>query len=421
MLDLIAKQPHIIGWIAGRDKLTPLHSEWIKYIWTSGKSVSLMAHRGSYKSTAIVVIGAVWYMLFNPDIRIAVVRKTYADAVDATATIAKIMEMPEIRELFRFAHGEYPEFTRRREGTISFNFKKTVTPEGSVTAYGLNSPLTGRHFDFILCDDISTLKDRLYRAEREYTMNIWRELSTNIIDRGHACCYIGTPWSPQGVESIIPPPKKYSIHDCNLISLQELEQIRATTTPSLFAANYELEFRADDDALFKDPIYSKWQAEEIETVRAQIDAAYGMGDTCALTISARRKNTGIIQMAGFTSKLSIAEWMPKVAELCRLYKVRKVYVEKQSDRGWTASMLKKEKLNVCEYSEDTKKQHKISTFLYEIWPSIEWAPESDDEYMEQIVDWTAEAKTLDDAPDSAASLCRACFSKRGMHSERWRL
>jgi hypothetical protein len=420
MLEKIADQPHIIGWIAGRTKLTPLHSDWIKYIWTSGKSVSLMAHRGSYKSTAIVMIGAVWYMLFNPDVRIAVVRKTYADAVDATATIAKIMEMPEIRELFRFAHGTYPEFTKRREGAISFNFKKTVTPEGSVTAYGLNSPLTGRHFDFILCDDISTLKDRLYRAEREYTANIWRELATNIIDRGKSCCYIGTPWAKEGVEAIIPPPKKYSVHDCNLISPQELEQIRSTTTPALYSANYELKFVSDEDALFSDPQTDNWKTTDIEIVRAHVDSAYGGGDFNALTIAARRKD-GTIQVVGFTYKGAISECIDEIADVCKRYKVRKVFVEKQSDRGWTAKMLRDRSLIVQEYDENLKKEHKIATYVYEVWQRLVWAPETDDEYLIQITDWTADSKNHDDAIDSLASLCRQCFSTKGARAERWRL
>jgi len=420
-LEMIRDNPHALGWIADKKKLTPLHSEWIRYIWTSGKSVALMAHRGSYKSVAISQIGTIWFLLFNPDARIAIVRKTYADAVDTVSTIGKIMEMTEMRELFKFAHGSYPEFTKKREGGITFDFKKTVTPEGSVTAYGLNSPFTGRHFDFILCDDISTVRDRLYKSERDYTRSMWMELSANIIDRGKPCCYVGTPWVKTGVEEIIPDPRKYSIHDCNLISPQELEHIRSVTTPSLFAANYELKFVADDDAIFSNPEYSPWQTTNIEAVKAQIDSAYGLGDTCCLTIAARRRDTGLIQMIGFSSKQSISEWMPQVVDLCRRYKVKKIYVERQSDRGWTHSMLKKEGLNAIEYNEDTKKQHKISTYLFEVWPQIVWSPDSDDDYMVQVTDWTAESRGLDDGPDSAASLCRACYSKKGMHSERWKL
>jgi hypothetical protein len=379
-----------------------------------------MAHRGSYKSSAVVLVGALWYLLLNPDNRIAIVRKTYADAADAVAAIGKMFQIPEIRELFKFAHGQYPEFTKNKEGVVSMNFKETITPEGSLNAFGIASPFTGRHFDFILCDDISTLKDRLSKAEREFTKNIWMELSTNIIDRGKSCCYVGTPWHRDGVESIIPEPRKYSIHDCNLITPEQLDQIRSTTTPSLFAANYELLFVADDDALFKDPVMGEWQTKDIESVRGQIDAAYGGSDACALTFGARRKD-GVIQMIGFTFRGAIAEWIDRIAELCRLYKVKKLYVEKQSDRGWTASMLRNKHIVVNEYDENMQKQHKIATFLYEVWPRVVWANETEDDYLEQIVDWTGESKDNDDCPDSAASLVRACFSLKGSRMGRWSL
>lgn len=418
-IEQIRQYPHILGHIAGRDKLTELHSEWIKYVWTSGKSVSLNAHRGSFKSTALIHIGVPWYLLFNPDARICIVRKTYADAADAVATIAKVMEQPEIRELFYFCHGEYPNFRVKREGKIDFTFKRTKTPEGSVTGFGLNSPLVGRHFDFILCDDISTLKDRLSKAEREYTKQIWRELVTNIIDRGKPCCYSGTPWHKDGVESIIPTPKQYTISDCNLISSQELETIRANTTPALFAANYELKFAADDDALFKDPVWDKWQGGDIGTVYAQLDSAYGGEDFCALTIGARRK-TGELQLIGFSYHGNIKDWLPHVDKYLRAYRVRKTAVEQNADKGWTSSMLKQLGHSVLEYSESTKKQHKIGTYLYEVWPTARWDKNTDDDYMSQIVDWTAETKEHDDAPDSASSLVRAFFSKKAANSERWK-
>jgi hypothetical protein len=418
-LRLIKQYPHIIGLIAGRDKLTKLHSEWIKYIWTSGASVALMAHRGSYKSTAIVVIGAVWYLLFNPEARIAIVRKTHTDACEALNTIAKVMQQKEIRELFYFAHGEYPEFTKKRTESLDFSFKKSKTPEGALTAFGLNSQFTGHHFDFILCDDISTLKDRLSKAEREFTKMIWMELVTNVIDRGSSCCYVGTPWAPSGVETIIPKPRMYTIHDCGLITPAELEDIRSKTTAALFAANYELKFIADDDAPFHNPNWDDWLTKGTESVRAHVDSAYGGGDFNALTIMARRHD-GKIQGIGFAFPGSIADRVGAIVDKCRLYKVRKVFVEKQSDRGWTASMLRQEGMTVQEYDENMKKEHKIATYLGECWSKIVWDKYTDDEYMSQIVDWTYESKVHDDAGDSASSLCRACFSKKGSNTERWK-
>ena len=56
-LKLVIDQPHYLGWLMGKDKLTPLHSEWIKYCWDSNEPRALQAFRGGYKSTAIDTIG----------------------------------------------------------------------------------------------------------------------------------------------------------------------------------------------------------------------------------------------------------------------------------------------------------------------------------------------------------------------------
>lgn len=419
-LHLIRDNPHILGWIAGMKDLTPLHSEWIKYIWTSPKSRALMAHRYSFKSSAIVYIGSVWYLLFNPEDRIAIVRKTHNDACEGVGAITKIMQQPEIRELFRFAHGEYPEFTKKRIDAIDFTFKRSKTPEGSISGFGLNSQFTGKHFDFILCDDISTLDDRLSKAEREFTMAIWRELSTNIIGPGKLCCYVGTPWTAEGVESIIPTPKKYSIKECNILSPEQIEEKRAGTTPALFSVNYLLEYMSSEEQIFKDPQWEDWQYTGIETTYAHVDAAYGGKDYNALTICARRKD-GKLQSVGFLYPGSIADRIEDIKEKCKLYKVKKIYVENQSDKGWTLSMLRHAGLNAHGYDENMKKEHKIATFGLELWGTTVWDSATDGMYLSQITDWTEElGKGHDDAPDSFSSLVRMKYSKKGASGERWR-
>ena len=422
-LTAIRDTPHVLGWIAGRDKLTPIHGEWIKYIWDTSQSRGLQAHRGSYKSTAIGVVGAVRWLLFHPDDRIAIIRKTFTDASEVVGTIGKIMEMQEIRELFRFAHGEYPEFRSYRKEKLEFSFKKTNTPEGSIEPKGLDAGLTGKHYDRILMDDITTLQDRISRAEREKSKEILREISTNIIDPGKPVSLIGTPWHKEDVwsswEEARYPIKKYSINNCNILTPAEIEMKRRTTTPSLFAANYELLHVSSEDALFKDPSWDDWHSSGIEAPRAQIDAAFGGDDACALTLMARR-NDGTVQAIGFFYRGNIKDWLNVVESTLKQYKCRKIYVEQNADKGWTGSMLKQRGFTVNEYQENTQKQYKIATFLYEVWPKIVWDRDTDGEYMSQIQDWTPLSKDQDDAPDSASSLCRACYSKKGSHSERWR-
>lgn len=418
---LIRQYPHLLGHIAGKTKLRPIHSAFIKYIWESTSPVAMMCHRGSFKSSSVSEIGTVWYLLFHPDARIFIVRKTYTDAAQTLETIAKIFDLPEIREIFYFAHGEYPEFTTRKEGALSFSFKKTITVQPSITGYGIKSQIIGQHADRILCDDISTRKDRLFRAEREETKSVWRELSTNVVDRDGNIMYIGTPWAPDGVESILPQPVlKFTIEDVGLIDPVTLEKIRGSTIPSEFAANYLLEFISSEDAPYSDlqDKHSNWQYTEIETVRAILDAAYGGEDTCALTIMAKRFN-GEIQVVGFCYQGSIADWIDTVASLCKKYKVRKIAVEHQGDKGWTASMLSARGLCVEEFQETMQKDNKIATYISEVWKQLTFDNDSDLEYLAQIQDWMPGVRGKDDAPDSLACCIRKWFSHTNQHSGRW--
>lgn len=418
-LAAIKENPHIISWILGKDNHSQVHSEWIRFIWGTGKSVSLNAHRGSYKSTAIALIGSIWYMLFHPEVRICLVRKTYEDAAKGVNAIAQMMESPEIRELFRFAHGEYPEFRMRREGRIDFTFRKSKTPEGSVTGLGLNGNFVGKHFDFILADDISTIKDKLSRAEREFTKVMWRELITNIVDPGKPCCYIGTPWHPDGVESLI-TPRKYSINDVSILTPEQIAEKKANCTPSEWAANYLLEFAPAENAPFREPLWGDWLTRDIESPVAHLDAAYGGADACALTIMARRASQEI-QAVGFLFPGSIKDWAPTVWEKMKLYRAKKLYCEKQSDRGYTAMLMKAQGASVHEYDENMNKQHKIQTYGSEIWDRLIWSKDTDDRYMTQITDWTYDSKDHDDAPDSMSCLSKLRYSKLGAKSERWKI
>lgn len=422
-LEVIRDRPEVLGWIIGYDKLTYLHGEWIKWIWDTKQSRGLQAHRGSYKSTAIDVVGSIRWLLFNPDERIAIIRKTFTDAAEQVGAIAKAMEMPEVRELFRFAHGEYPEFRVYRKEKLEFSFKRTNTPEGNIEPKGLDAGLTGKHYDRIIMDDITVLKDRLSRAEREKTKEIYREIATNIIDPGKPVSLIGTPWHKEDVWSSWHdakyPMKKFSIFDCNILTAEELEAKRRTTTPSLFAANYELVHISSEEALFADPQWGDWETNGIEAPRAHLDAAYGGEDACALTIMARRAD-GFIQAVGYLYRGNVRDWFPTITSLLKQYKCRKIYTEENADKGWTTKELKGIGFSTLGYQENTQKQYKIATYLYEVWPKILWDSDTHDEYLSQIQDWTPMSKDNDDAPDSAASLCRQCYSKKGARSERWK-
>lgn len=411
-LELLWRQPHLIGHLAGKDKLTPLHSEWIRYMWENPSHAAMQSHRGSYKTTCMSAGGAIRHMAWHPDERGAIIRKTFTDAADTLKMISDIMERPEIQALFYATTGIWPKATVKRAEKLTYNFKRTSTPEGSINAHGLDASLTGKHYDWIWCDDFVTLKDRISKAERNRTKEVIREIITNIIDPGKPVMFTGTPWHRDDAWNIIlfdneKQPliqcPKYPVSVTGLRTEEELIKIRKFTTPFLYAANYDLDLVVDEGKLFQDPVYGDWDSACFD-VQAQLDAAFDGDHMCALTIMGRFAD-GKKQGIGWVYPGNVKDWAPKIASYCKQYKVKILHNETNPDKGYTASLLRSLGVNVKEYVESQNKNIKISTILYEAWPDLIWSNDTDPEFMNMILDWS-EGQEPDDAPDSASSLLR---------------
>ena len=238
LVEKVRDYPHLLGHMVGKTKLKELHSDWCKMVWDSpgGKHFSLMAHRGAYKTTAVTEVGIVYYLLFHPADRIALIRETWTEAASTLETIKAYMRNPAIQSLFAYLHGKTPTELRSPFGSVTYDFKRTITKEGSIDAYGINQVPTGRHYDRILCDDIITIKDRLSRAHREMVKQGVLEIMTNIIDPGKNCLFVGTPWHYDDAWAmkndagrlVIPDAIKYRPQDTKILSPQELEEKRST-------------------------------------------------------------------------------------------------------------------------------------------------------------------------------------------------
>lgn len=410
---LIYKYPHLLGHLMGKDKLTPMHSDWIHYIWTPESGTkTLQGHRGSFKSTALIDVGIPWWLAFHPSDRIALVRKTYTSAADELRTIANLMLQENVKEFFSLIWGVKDwGFTIQRSGKLELSVKESKTKESSIEALGLDSSIVSKHYDFVILDDVSDIKDRQSAAERDKTKLIVSEIRSNIIDRGKPVRLFGTPWHRNDVFEDLPTPVKYPIGVTGLISDEEKAIIMASTPPTQYAINYELTFQNDADNLFSDPHYDAWDFGYKSEVVAHIDAAYGGKDHCALTIMKPVANNRI-HAVGFMEKCHIKDWIPFVLEKLKQYRAKKLFMENNTDRGFSLEAITTHPEAVeygiwpKPYAESMKKEEKIAKYLYEGWNRIAWAPETDPNYMEEIVDWTVEADSFDDCPDSAASILK---------------
>ena len=423
-IELIRRNPEILGLLAGKDKLTPLHGEWMLYLLDSPEERALQAHRGSYKTTAVVEIGAIWYLMFHPNARIGIVCKSYTAAAERVRNISNIMMLPEISSLLEFAWGDKWKFTTRREGKLEVSVKKTKTKEPSIMAFGIESAVTGYHVDVALFDDVVDLKDRVSVAEREKTKYVLQEFRANIIDPGGLLAHIGTPWDKHDAWEILPTPKKYPVSITNLLSKEEEAEKQKKTTPLLYAINYKLEFENEDDMLFRDPRMGKWH-DDLTRVTAHVDAAFDGDNYCALTIMGVMPD-GKLNAVGFVFEGNIKVWFDKLAEKVVRYGAKTIHMEDNADKGYSTDILKTNDIVkdnhiwIESYHESMQKDVKIATYAAEVWQDIEWSVDSMPEYLEQCTDWRPKMEP-DDAPDSLASLCREAnfTSTRKYNSAIW--
>jgi hypothetical protein len=407
-LELILEYPHILGLLVGKTKLSEIHSQWVHETWTPKTHTTLQGHRGSFKTTILTIIAPIWWLLFHPNDRIAIVGKSFTDASDRLRTIAKIMQTQKIQDIFKYAHGTAPKAITEKAEKLVYNFKTTHTPEGSIDAYGLDTGLTGRHYDKIICDDIVTLKDRLSRAEREKTKQILLEIVTNIIDPDKQVIHIGTPWHKDDAWSLtdtLPEPKKYDVYTTGILTPEEIAVKKKGTTRTLFGANYELKHIVDENKLFKHIKYERWLSTD-KNVVGHIDAGFDGTNRTAITFVHKEQNK--FYAIGFCFEDNIKNKFDFIVKMYKKYKVGTIAIEDNADKGFVADELTKRGILVQRYNERMNKHLKISTHLYKHWDNIVWDADSDEEYINLILDYDEFAE-LDDPPDSAASLLKVFF------------
>lgn len=437
-INQILIHPHLLGHILGYSKLTEIHSQWIWHLWgqPEGIHTALQAHRGSFKTTGCNITGSIWWLLFHPEDRIGTVRKSFKVAGETLAAIEKGLKLPEVGALFDTVQPELAPFKILASpfGKVALSCKKIPTNEVSLQAFGVDQLPTGTHLDRIPLDDVVGRQDRYSKAERERTVSACQEILANIIDPGKTVMHMGTPWHPMDAwklwdkkQSIIETedtiidgeednplqaPAKYDDDATGLLSEDQKRRIKRVTSPSLYAANYKLKHMADEDQLFKEPVYGEWDPK-IYRVYMHVDAKWEGTHTMGVTFAARRLD-GKIQIHGKLYTDSIVRKIGNIMEHAVKFKVRKSWVENNPDKGYTAKLLSRKPapdrppIPVKEYHETMNKHNKITSYLLEYWDELVFDPKSDEAYMAQILDYR-ENQEPDDAPDSLASLLRGAF------------
>ena len=371
---------------------------------------TLQASRGTYKTTCVSVALALIIILL-PKKRILFMRKTDDDVKEIIKQVGKILLDPHTQYFVQTIYGVGLRLTTQSSNEINTNLSGDIKGTSQLLGIGIGSSLTGKHFDIIFTDDIVNVKDRYSRAERDKTKLIYQELQ-NIKNRDGRIYNTGTPWHQEDAFSVMPAPERFSCYHeeiAKIISEEELAKIRESMLPSLFSANYELRFVASEDVIFTNP-QTGADTAKVEQGTAHIDAAYGGEDYTAFSIV--RKDGDTYYVYGRLWRKHVDDCEDKIIELRERFNAGKILCEDNGDKGYLAKSLRRRGERVSLYHENMNKHLKITSYLKGVWKNVVFVAGTDEEYINQICDYTEDAEH-DDAPDSLASLVRVLWKKSG--------
>lgn len=407
LVSLLRNEPYKIGQLCGFTDLTELHNEWLKMMIYGDEEFTLLAHRGSYKTTCLSICFAFIIVLF-PYKTIIFVRKTDDDVIEVIKQVSNLLKTSIFQTIALRLYGCEIKFTQ--DTSFKLDTSLNTSTKGMVQLLGIGSSgsLTGKHADIVVTDDIVNLKDRISRAERERVKNVYMELQ-NVKNRGGRIFNTGTPWHKEDcIATKMPNKITYDCYSTGLIDREKLEEIRQSMTPSLFSANYELKHIADADALFTNPKFTNDETLIYDGV-SHIDASYGGEDGTAYTIC--KEVNGEFYMLGKRWNKHVDDCLSEIYALQDKYRVGSISCERNADKGYLAKELRNNGQYVEDYSENMNKFIKISTYLRKYWNDIIWLEETDADYINEILDYTENAQH-DDAPDSASCMIRKFKGKR---------
>ena len=406
IIELIKKNPSKVANAVGFLDIKPYpHNEWMNEIIFGHGDFTLMAHRGSYKSSCLSVCIAL-IMVLMPWINIIFLRKTDSDINEMIRMVKKALESKFISVLCEVLYNRKLILLEDTASTITTNLYVNSSGASQLLGIGIKASLTGKHADLVITDDICNLKDRLSKAERDLTKLQYQELQ-NIRNRGGRIINLGTKWHKDDVFTLMENIKIYDYKVTGLISDEALAKIKKSMLPSLFACNYELKIIASEDVIFTEP-KTGGNPAMCEQGMAHIDAAFGGEDYTAFTIM--RKTGGKYYIFGKLWHKHVENCYSDIKKYYTQFMCGKMPIEDNGDKGFTARDLKKEGLRAYTYHESMNKHIKITTYLLKIWDDIIFVDGTDEEYINQICDYNEDAEH-DDAPDSASSLARLLLNK----------
>ena len=406
VLRWMREHPAQIGRWCGFDRLRDdLHDGWMRDMIDGKEDMTLLAHRGSYKTTCLSVSLAI-KLATDPMKNYIFMRKSEDDVKEIIGQVRKIILSEPFRYLTAKAYGEEygpVKLVQASSTAITTDVYAAAKGAAQLLGIGTSGSITGKHSDEVITDDIVNTTDRTSKAERDRIIRVYDELQ-NIKNPGGRIINTGTPWHKEDAISLrMPNVQRFDCYTTGLLDDEKIAQLRQSMEPSLFAANYELQHIASGNALFATRPPMTADVSLIYDGIAHIDAAYGGEDYTAFTCGRRDGDT--IYLYGRMWQKHVDTCLDAILTDCDRLRCQPIFVENNADKGYLFRELKSRGYTARVYTEKENKYYKIATFLRKWWGNVVFLDGTDPTYINMILDYNDTAEH-DDAPDSAACVCR---------------
>lgn len=298
--------------------------------------------RGFCKTSIITHGMSIWDIMRNPETTIGIVSWSRRAAIDIVKAIKTELETNELlKELYPDVLYDNPEVQSPRwsdeRGLI---VKRTSNKrEATIEGTGLDTQLTGRHFDILVYDDIVSVNNV---TSNEVIQNTTNALLTsfNLVSRDGKKRFIGTRYHTVDtydylIKNKIVKPRIYPAtidgtpdgEPCEIITKEQLEEKRHEMTPFIFSAQMLLNPVSDDERRFNPQLFQYYDKASLDkltkNVYITVDAATSKkkgSDYSALAVMAVDALDNVYLVDLVKDKLNLDERKKKLFELVLKYK-----------------------------------------------------------------------------------------------------
>lgn len=169
-----------------------LHDDLAAYLEASGPNKLILIPRGHLKSSIVTVGWSIQQILRNPNTRILIRNAVWDKARMMMGSIQSYLEDGPLPLIFGDFRTNKTYWTK--DGLTIHQRKDKVKKEPTLMSAGLETSLTGYHYDIVVDDDLVDLDNSVTKEQIQKVIRVYND-SFNLLDRGGTHVLVGTRWN----------------------------------------------------------------------------------------------------------------------------------------------------------------------------------------------------------------------------------